>query len=179
LEHERAYLRYVGSLGFAVSDLREIASETQAVTGTAALMKQGVDLISHGALGEGRWFGRPDVLRKTAQPSGLGPWSYEVYDCKLALVTKGATVLRRKGKAKSQDRLVRLARVRCGIASNLYELGADEKIVQRVLRHAKSHVTKDRYIKAFDPAVVAAMKKLEATVDLMNQSAPNLVGQLW
>ena len=93
MEHERAYLRYVGSLGFAVSDLREVASETQAVTGTAALMKQGVDLISHGALGEGRWFGRPDVLRKTAQPSGLGPWSYEVYDCKLALVTKGATVL--------------------------------------------------------------------------------------
>ena len=60
---------------------------------------------------------------------------------------------------------------RRGIASNLYELGADEKIVQRVLRHAKSHVTKDRYIKAFDPAVVAVMKKLEATVDLVNQSA--------
>jgi hypothetical protein len=59
-------------------------------------------------------------------------------------------------------------------ASNLYELGADEKIVQRVLRHAKSHVTKDRYIKTFDPALVAAMKKLEATVDLVNQSAPRV-----
>jgi integrase len=63
---------------------------------------------------------------------------------------------------------------RRGIASNLYELGADEKIVQRVLRHAKSHVTKNRYIKAFDPAVMAAMKKLEATVDLVNQSAPRV-----
>src|SRR5262249_45214618 len=63
---------------------------------------------------------------------------------------------------------------RRGIASNLYELGADEKIVQRVLRHAKSHVTKDRYIKTFDPALVAAMKKLEATVDLVNQSAPGV-----
>jgi integrase len=63
---------------------------------------------------------------------------------------------------------------RRGIASNLYELGADEKIVQRVLRHAKSHVTKDRYIKTFDPALVAAMKKLEATVDLVNQSAPRV-----
>jgi integrase len=63
---------------------------------------------------------------------------------------------------------------RRGIASNLYELGADEKIVQRVLRHANPHVTKDRYIKAFDPAVVAAMKKLEATVDLVNQSAPRV-----
>ena len=61
---------------------------------------------------------------------------------------------------------------RRGIASNLYELGADEKVVQRILRHAKSHVTRDRYIKAFDPAVLAAMKKLEATLDAMNQSAP-------
>ncbi len=63
---------------------------------------------------------------------------------------------------------------RRGIASNLYELGADEKIVQRVLRHAKSHVTKDRYIKAFDPAVMAAMKKLESSIDLVNQSAPKV-----
>jgi integrase len=63
---------------------------------------------------------------------------------------------------------------RRGIASNLYELGADEKIVQRVLRQAKSYVTKDRYIKTFDPALVAAMKKLEATVDLVNQSAPRV-----
>jgi len=61
---------------------------------------------------------------------------------------------------------------RRGIASNLYELGADEKVVQRILRHAKAHVTKDRYIKAFDPAVVAAMKRLEATLDVLSQSAP-------
>ena len=61
---------------------------------------------------------------------------------------------------------------RRGIASNLYALGADDKIVQRILRHAKSHVTKERYIKAFDPAVLASMKKLEATLDAISQSAP-------
>ena len=61
---------------------------------------------------------------------------------------------------------------RRGIASNLYELAADEKVVQRILRHAKSHVTKDRYIKAFDPAVLAAMRKLETSLDAMSQSAP-------
>ncbi|HEX2713647.1 MAG TPA: tyrosine-type recombinase/integrase [Candidatus Acidoferrales bacterium] len=61
---------------------------------------------------------------------------------------------------------------RRGIASNLYELGADEKVVQRILRHAKSHVTKDRYIKAFDPAVLAAMRKLETSLDAISQSAP-------
>ncbi|MGC2286786.1 MAG: tyrosine-type recombinase/integrase [Candidatus Acidiferrum sp.] len=63
---------------------------------------------------------------------------------------------------------------RRGIASNLYELGADEKIVQRVLRHAKAHVTKDRYIKAFDPAVLAAMKRMETTLDAMKLCAPTV-----
>jgi integrase len=52
---------------------------------------------------------------------------------------------------------------RRGIASNLYELGANDKVVQRILRHAKPHVTKERYIKAFYPAVLAAMKFLETT----------------
>jgi hypothetical protein len=56
-------------------------------------------------------------------------------------------------------------------ASNLYELGADEKIVQRVLRNEKSRVTKDRHIEACDPAGLAAMTKLEATLDAMNQCA--------
>ncbi len=60
---------------------------------------------------------------------------------------------------------------RRGIASNLYALGANEKIVQRALRHAKPHVTKDRCIKAFDPAVLAAMKTFEATLDTLKQSA--------
>ena len=93
LEHERAYLRYLNSLDFKVSDLREIVNEAEAVAETIALMKRGVDVISQGALAKGQWFGRPDVLRKTAQASELGQWSYEVYDCKLALETKGATVL--------------------------------------------------------------------------------------
>jgi integrase len=61
---------------------------------------------------------------------------------------------------------------RRGVASNLYGLGADEKVVQRIVRHAKSHVTKDRYIKAFDPAVLAAMRRLETSLDAIGQSAP-------
>jgi integrase len=63
---------------------------------------------------------------------------------------------------------------RRGIASNLYELGANEKIVQRILRHAKPHVTKDRYIKAFDPAALAAMKRMETTLDAMKVCAPTV-----
>lgn len=63
---------------------------------------------------------------------------------------------------------------RRGIASNLYELGANDKMVQCVLRHAKPHVTKEHYIKAFDPAVLAAMKSMEATLDAMNACAPRV-----
>jgi integrase len=63
---------------------------------------------------------------------------------------------------------------RRGIASNLYELGASEKVVQRILRHAKPHVTKERYIKAFDPAVLAAMKSLETTLDTLNRCSANV-----
>jgi integrase len=53
---------------------------------------------------------------------------------------------------------------RRGIASNLFALGVNEKIVQRILRHSKPQVTRERYIKAFDPDVIAAMKKMEATI---------------
>jgi len=56
---------------------------------------------------------------------------------------------------------------RRGIASNLYALGANDKVVQRILRHAKPHVTRERYIKAFDPAVIEAMQKMQATLDAM------------
>jgi integrase len=59
---------------------------------------------------------------------------------------------------------------RPGIASNLYQLGANETIVQRILRHAKQHVTKDRCIKAFDPAVLEAMQRMQATVDVLEKS---------
>jgi integrase len=34
--------------------------------------------------------------------------------------------------------------LRRGIATNLYSLGASDKIVQRILRHAKAAVTRER-----------------------------------
>ncbi len=49
--------------------------------------------------------------------------------------------------------------------------------MQRVLRHAKPHVTKDRYIKAFDPAVLAAMKTLETTLDTLKMQSAAIVQQ--
>jgi predicted RecB family nuclease len=52
-----------------------------------------VDVVVQAALADGDWFGRADVLRKVERPSKLGNWSYEIYDCKLALETKAATIL--------------------------------------------------------------------------------------
>ena len=61
---------------------------------------------------------------------------------------------------------------RRGIASNLFALGADEKVVQRILRHSKAHVTRDRYIKALDPAVLQAMERMQGALeDLKSRSA--------
>jgi len=56
-------------------------------------MRQGVDVIYQGCLRQGSWGGRPDLLRRVERPSGLGPWSYEVIDCKLASETKAETIL--------------------------------------------------------------------------------------
>ena len=42
---------------------------------------------------DGRWGGYPDFLRRVETPSGLGDWSYEVVDAKLAREAKGGAVL--------------------------------------------------------------------------------------
>lgn len=55
--------------------------------------------------------------------------------------------------------------LRRGIASNLYALGASDKVVQRILRHSKPQVTKERYIQAFDADVIEGMGKLEQAIN--------------
>lgn len=49
---------------------------------------------------------------------------------------------------------------RRGLASNLYELGADDLTVQRILRHGSVQVTRSAYIKLRDARVDDAMAKL-------------------
>ena len=56
-------------------------------------IRAGVEVILQPALRNGRWFGRPDVLRRNGMPSALGAWSYEVIDTKLAKETRGGTIL--------------------------------------------------------------------------------------
>jgi predicted RecB family nuclease len=91
--HEAAYLAFLDKCGLEVVNLANAGDEAQVLGETQRAMKRGVEVIAQGALSHGRWFGRPDVLRRVAKPSQFGNWSYEVYDCKLTRETKAATIL--------------------------------------------------------------------------------------
>jgi predicted RecB family nuclease len=93
LAHESAYVEHLKFLGLSIVNLRDVLNEVDARLETFCAMQQGVDVVVQAVLTGPRWFGRADVLRKVAVPSRLGDWSSEVYDCKLALETKGATIL--------------------------------------------------------------------------------------
>jgi len=53
---------------------------------------------------------------------------------------------------------------RRGVASNLFQLGVDELTVQRILRHSKVQVTRERYIKVRDERAEQAMAAFEAAI---------------
>jgi predicted RecB family nuclease len=93
LRHEAAYLKSLDDGAGSLVDLRGIRDEARALAETRASMERGVEAIAQGSIAAGRWFGRPDVLRRVPKASRLGDWSYEVYDCKLSRETKAATIL--------------------------------------------------------------------------------------
>jgi predicted RecB family nuclease len=95
LRHEAAYLAHLGKQGVTVENLGHIDRQEEArlLAETVVLMERGADVIAQGALRDGEWFGRPDVLRRVAKPSARWAWSYEVADTKLARETKATTIL--------------------------------------------------------------------------------------
>ncbi len=92
LEHERRYVETLRSQGREVIDLAEHFGD-DAVARCVDAMRAGIAIVLQPALRDGRWFGRPDVLRRVETPSAFGAWSYEVVDTKLAKETRGGTVL--------------------------------------------------------------------------------------
>ena len=42
---------------------------------------------------------------------------------------------------------------------------------KRILQHSNHTVSKESYIRAFDPAVLDAMKSMEASLDMLNDCA--------
>jgi len=55
---------------------------------------------------------------------------------------------------------------RRGLATNLHDLGIADKTIQAILRHANVAVTQNSYIKTLESQSIAAMRQLEALVDV-------------
>jgi uncharacterized protein len=93
LAHERSYVQHLEQTGLKVVRIDGVGIEEKQLKDTADAIGAGVPIIVQGALANGRWGGRPDVLRRVERPSPLGDWSYEVVDTKLARETKSGTIL--------------------------------------------------------------------------------------
>ena len=93
LEHEKAYVQSLADQGLRVVDLSAIGDRDALVAATVGAMRSGADVIVQGALRDGAWFGKPDILRRVSRASELGDWSYEVADTKLARETRGGAIL--------------------------------------------------------------------------------------
>jgi uncharacterized protein len=92
LDHERGYVDGLRAQNLTVVDLSDNEGD-DAVASSIDAIRSGVDVVVQAALRDGRWFGRPDVLRRVERQSALGTWSYEVIDTKLAKDTRGGTIL--------------------------------------------------------------------------------------
>lgn len=95
MAHEKEYVESISSAGDEVLDLGDLAfrSPSEASDRTLDAMRKGLPAIAQGFLRGGEWSGIPDILRRVETPSLFGPWSYEVYDTKLAMETRGTAIL--------------------------------------------------------------------------------------
>ena len=93
LAHERSYVQHLRDMGKQVTVIGEVGVNDEVVSSTLEAMSAGREIIVQGALSEGSWSGRPDILRRVETPSDLGDWSYEVIDTKLARETRSGTIL--------------------------------------------------------------------------------------
>ncbi len=70
-----------------------LASLQDAHAQTVAALRDGADVIYQATFFDGRWRCHADFLLRVDRPSGLGSYSYEVADAKLARKAKAAAVL--------------------------------------------------------------------------------------
>ncbi|MFP5342669.1 MAG: TM0106 family RecB-like putative nuclease [Candidatus Limnocylindria bacterium] len=97
--HEAAYLDRLRAEGRRVveipkGDLRTPDDLRAAEAATLAAMRDGVDVVFQATFFDGRWRGHADFLfKRDERPSGLGSWSYDIADTKLARSVKGGAIL--------------------------------------------------------------------------------------
>ena len=92
LEHERRYLAWLSKGALQVADLSGLSFD-DAHARTREAMARGMDVIFQAALAGDDWRGYADVLVRVERPSDFGAWSYEAHDTKLAMETRGGTIL--------------------------------------------------------------------------------------
>ena len=92
LEHERHYLQWLSAGALQVADLSTLKGEA-ADAATRDAMSRGMDVIYQATLTGDGWRGYADVLVRVERASDLGAWSYEAHDTKLAMETRGGTIL--------------------------------------------------------------------------------------
>lgn len=81
IEHEQAFLDSLEAQGRRVCDLSNFRGTPEP---TLDAMRRGEEIIYQGYLVNGEFAGYPDFLVRVESPSGLGAWSYEPWDTKLA-----------------------------------------------------------------------------------------------
>ena len=92
LELESAYLEHLRGRGLRISE-PGLDDDRSGIERTIEAMRDGADVIYQAALRTGHWYGRADFLQRVDRPSGLGAWSYDVLDAKLARETRAGTIL--------------------------------------------------------------------------------------
>jgi len=110
-DHELAYIARLREQGRTVVEMQRRDPRTPAElraseAETLAAMRDGADVIFQATLFDGRWRGHPDFLvRRDDRPSGLGTWSYDIADTKLAKRVKAAAILQMCSYADLLERL--------------------------------------------------------------------------
>jgi predicted RecB family nuclease len=100
-EHEQRFLaglresgsRRIVDLSGGAEGPRGVDHLERQAAATLAAMRDGTEVIYQGTLFDGAWLGYPDFLLRVERASGLGDWSYEVADTKLAREAKGGALL--------------------------------------------------------------------------------------
>ena len=62
---------------------------------------------------------------------------------------------------------------RRGVATNLHDLGVDDKTIQAILRHSNIGITQNIYIKSVNKSQVSAMDTLRENLGICNDLATN------
>ncbi|WP_027571501.1 TM0106 family RecB-like putative nuclease [Bradyrhizobium sp. WSM1743] len=91
--HEQSYIEHLTKAGLDVVRIDGVEVTNAAVAETRVAMQRGTPVIVQAALTHQGWNGRADILRRVEVSSGLGDWSYEPIDTKLARETKAGAVL--------------------------------------------------------------------------------------